>query len=115
MESFTKISSLIDYYNKPAKVNKDQIDWAHWSDEIRTAGVVEKIKEKYNTFKKQDYNVDLVAQKSTVTSEKYETYVKTIKIKLLIGIVLAMELPFMDETIHGKCPKSNWSRSYWRY
>jgi hypothetical protein len=33
------------------------------------------MKDKYESFKKQDYNIDLVAQKSTVNSEKYETYV----------------------------------------
>jgi len=66
---------LVDFYNKPAKTFKDDIDWSSWKDQIRTAGVVDKIHAKYENFKKQNYNVDLVAQKSTANSEKYDTHV----------------------------------------
>lgn len=75
VESYAKLSSLVDFYNKPAKTFKDDIDWSSWKDQIRTAGVVDKIHAKYENFKKQNYNVDLVAQKSTANSEKYDTHV----------------------------------------
>lgn len=74
-EAYSKLSSLVDFYNKPSKSFKDDIDWAQWKDQIRTAGVVEKIQAKYSNFKKSNYNVDLVASKSTVNSDKYDTYV----------------------------------------
>lgn len=42
---------------------------------MRTEGLVEKIKEKYEDFKTQTYNIDAIAQKSTITSEQYSNYV----------------------------------------
>jgi hypothetical protein len=41
-EAYGKISSLIDYYNKPPAQYKEDIDWSYWKDNIRTEGVVEK-------------------------------------------------------------------------
>lgn len=82
-EAYGKISSLIDYYNKPPTQYKEDIDWNYWRDNIRTEGVVEKyklnkfrIQDKLNEYKStQNYNIDNIAMKSVINSEKYETYV----------------------------------------
>jgi len=74
-ESFSKISSLIDYYNKPASAFKEEINWDYWKENIRTDGVVGKLKDKYEHYKStQNYNIDSIAQKSVINSEKYETH-----------------------------------------
>jgi hypothetical protein len=80
VESYSKLSSLVDFYNKPAKTFTDDIKWDTWNEQIRTAGVVDKIHAKYASFQKSNYNVDLVAQKSTANSEKYDTYVMILKL-----------------------------------
>jgi hypothetical protein len=41
-EAFSKISSLIDFYNKPPAQYKEDIDWNYWKDNIRTEGVVDR-------------------------------------------------------------------------
>jgi hypothetical protein len=41
-EAYGKISSLIDYYNKPVAQYTENIDWNYWKDNIRTDGVVDK-------------------------------------------------------------------------
>jgi hypothetical protein len=41
-EAFSKVSALVDYYNKPPQQYKEDIDWKYWEDNIRTEGVVTK-------------------------------------------------------------------------
>jgi len=41
---------------------------------LRTEGLVDKIKDKYQEFKSQSYNIDSIAQKSVVLSNKYDEY-----------------------------------------
>lgn len=40
VEAYSKISSLIDYYNKPASPFKEDVDWEYWKNNIRTEGIV---------------------------------------------------------------------------
>jgi hypothetical protein len=73
-ESLMKLSSLVDYYNRPAEPLKENIDWGYWKENIRTAGIVEKISDKFNDYKTQVYNVDSIAQKSAINSERFDNY-----------------------------------------
>ncbi len=73
-ETLMKLSSLIDYYNKPAQVYKEYLDWSYWKQNVRTEGVVDKIKEKFDEFKTHAYNVDAIAQRSAINSENFDNY-----------------------------------------
>jgi hypothetical protein len=73
-ENVSKLGSLIDYYNRPAKSFNDNINWGYWKDNIRTTGLVEGIRGKYDEFKTYTYNVDSIAQRSAINSEKYDNY-----------------------------------------
>lgn len=79
---------------------------------MRTEGLVEKIKDKYEDFKTQSYNIDAIAQKSTITSERYSNYVGWI---FKLGTVPEMELSSMDETIPRECEYFEWYWGSWRY
>ena len=75
-ESVTKLSSLIDFYTKKAEnVSEDknlQINWDEWRKEIRTPGIVDKLQHKLEEAKTQKYNVDSLASKAALTSDKYD-------------------------------------------
>ena len=84
-EAFFKLSSLMDFYNKPPQPYKDvnkfflqfqDIDWSYWGENVRSIGLVDKIKSKFDEFKTQDYNIDVIAQRSTINSERFDNYVK---------------------------------------
>ena len=77
-EAFGKLSSLIDFYNKPANDFKEDLNWNYWGENIRTAGLVDKVKAKYEQFAEQEYNIDHIAEKSTANSESFENYVNII-------------------------------------
>jgi hypothetical protein len=74
-ESFSKLSSLIDYYNKPVEASKDNIEWKYWEENIRSSGLVDNIKSKYDEYKTYNYNIDSVAQRSSLNSEVFDQYV----------------------------------------
>lgn len=82
-EAFSKLSSLIDYYNRPANDFKEvkniyifqDLNWNYWNENIRTQGLVDKVKAKYEDFQKQEYNIDNIAQRSTANSERFDNYV----------------------------------------
>lgn len=55
-----QIQSILEFFNKPSN-NQGQlpaINWAEWESNIHTAGVVGKIKAKYEAFLKAEYNVE---------------------------------------------------------
>ena len=55
-----QIQSILEFFNKPSS-NQGQlapINWAEWESNIHTAGVVGKIKAKYEAFLKAEYNVE---------------------------------------------------------
>ena len=55
-----QIQSVLDFFNKPS-TNQGQlppINWKEWESNIHTAGVVGKIKAKYDAFMKAEYNVE---------------------------------------------------------
>ena len=55
-----QIQSVLDFFNKPS-TNQGQlpaINWKEWESNIHTAGVVGKIKNKYDAFMKAEYNVE---------------------------------------------------------
>ena len=85
-EAFGKLSSLIDFYNKPVEPVKDNIDWKYWSDNIRSSGLVDKIKSKYDEFKTYSYNIDSIAQRSSLNSEAFDHYVNNINIRVYFSI-----------------------------
>jgi hypothetical protein len=41
-EAYSKVASLIDYYNKQVPALKEKVDWNYWEDNIRTSGIVNK-------------------------------------------------------------------------
>ena len=54
-----QISSILEFFTKPThNTGLQQIDWADWESNIHTAGVVGKIKNKYEGFMKAEYNVE---------------------------------------------------------
>lgn len=73
-ETYMKLSSLIDFYNKPAQTFKEDIDWGYWKDNVRSEGLVDKIKDKFEELKGYSYNIDSIAQRSAINSENYDNY-----------------------------------------
>jgi hypothetical protein len=71
-EAVAKLASLVSYYTKPVESSKDKIDWDLWKQNIRTPEIVEKLKSKLEQAYSKSYNVEALASKSVVTSEKYE-------------------------------------------
>lgn len=54
-----QISSILEFFNKAShNTGLAPINWAEWESSIHTAGVVGKIKNKYEAFMKAEYNVD---------------------------------------------------------
>ncbi len=54
-----QIQSVIEFFNKPTNNHGlSAIAWKEWEDNIHTAGVVGKIKAKYDGFMKAEYNVE---------------------------------------------------------
>ncbi len=74
-ESYLKLSSLVDFYNKPVEPVKENIDWKYWEDNIRSSGIVNKIKSKFDEYKTYSYNIDSIAQRSSINSEVFDQYV----------------------------------------
>ena len=81
-EAFGKLSSLIDFYNKPANDFKEDLNWGYWGENIRTSGLVDKVKSKYEQFQEQEYNIDHIAETSTANSESFENYVNILRLFL---------------------------------
>ena len=71
-EAVSKLSSLIAYYTKPSDSSNEKIDWNFWSQNIRSEGIVNKLKDKLESVKDKTYNVEALAAKSAVVSDKYE-------------------------------------------
>lgn len=67
-----QIQSILEFFNKPSN-NQGQlpaINWNEWETNIHTAGVVSKIKGKYEAFMKAEYNVDSAVAQVGHQSEK---------------------------------------------
>lgn len=74
-DATNKLSSLVDFYSKSGNdFESSQINWEEWKKEIRTEGIVEKLKEKNAEVAKKNYNIDDLAAKSAVVSDKYDNY-----------------------------------------
>ncbi len=52
------MQNLLDFFNQGGSNKLKAIDWAGHKERIHTAGVVEKIHNKYNNFMKSNYSVD---------------------------------------------------------
>ena len=72
LEAVNKLSSLVGYYTKPAEESKENIDWNFWKQNIRSEGIVDKLHDKLNQAYEKTYNVETLASKSAVNTEKYE-------------------------------------------
>jgi hypothetical protein len=67
-----QIQSILEFYNKPS-TNHGQlpaINWNEWESNIHTAGVVSKIKAKYDAFMKAEYGVESAVGQVGHQSEK---------------------------------------------
>jgi hypothetical protein len=67
-----QIQSILEFFNKPSS-NHGQlpaINWAEWESNIHTAGVVSKIKAKYEAFMKAEYGVESAVGQVGHQSEK---------------------------------------------
>ena len=55
-----QIQSILEFFNKPSNNhgNLPAINWSVWESDIHSAGVVGKIKAKYEAFMKAEYNVE---------------------------------------------------------
>ena len=55
-----QIQSILEFFQKPSQNSGSlpAINWADWESNIHTAGVVGKIKAKYDAFMKAEYNVE---------------------------------------------------------
>ena len=51
------------------------IDWKYWEENVRTSGLVTKIKSKFDEYKTYNYHIDSIAQRSSLNSEIYDQYV----------------------------------------
>ncbi len=45
-----QLSSLINYYNRFDEVESKEIDWNFWGSQIKTKGLVEKIKSNFESL-----------------------------------------------------------------
>jgi hypothetical protein len=62
---------VIEFFNKPStNTGLPTINWSEWESNIHTAGVVNKIKAKYEGFMKAEYNVDAAVGQVGHQSEK---------------------------------------------
>lgn len=67
------MTNLVNYYNKPAtKTPTEEINWQQWDSSIQTGGVVDTIRENYDSLMAESYNVDAVA--NDITSAPSDEY-----------------------------------------
>lgn len=57
-EAHSQLQSVLDFFNNGTSQKLKSIDWAGHKERIHTAGVVEKVHNKYNNFMKSSYSVD---------------------------------------------------------
>ena len=59
-----QLSSLMNYYNRaPSSMEFAEFDWAKWSEDIVTEGLVDKVKQNYETLVAEQYEVEGIAKK----------------------------------------------------
>jgi len=58
-----QLNSLISYFNREAEAETKEINWENWKKEIKTEGLVDKIKKNYEDINQQQYNREEVMQK----------------------------------------------------
>lgn len=87
-ESHSQLSSILDYYNRTASAQAGEIDWASARDSIHTAGVVDKIRAKYEKFLESEYAVDSAVSKLGHATEKMQ------------ALDIAMQYNFMLYFVH---------------
>ena len=73
-ESFAKLSSLVDYYSKSTSSTESPINWEQWKSQIRTEGIVDKLKAKNEELQAQTYNVESLASSSAHNTDQYDKY-----------------------------------------
>ena len=64
-----QLQAILDYFNRNSSGDLAPIDWENYSSNIHTAGVVDKIKDKYELFMKTEYNVEGAVGKCGVRTE----------------------------------------------
>lgn len=59
-EKHSQLTSLLDYYNRYSEgaENLEPIDWDHYSSNIHTPNVVDKMRHKYAEFMEAEFGVD---------------------------------------------------------
>ena len=58
-----QLNSLISYFNREAEAETKEINWENWKKEIKTEGLVDKIKKNNEDINHQQYNREEVMQK----------------------------------------------------
>lgn len=58
-----QLSSLMNYYNKQEDTETKDIDWKLWEGQIKTKGLVDKIKSNFESLITQEYNSSEILQK----------------------------------------------------
>jgi hypothetical protein len=86
-EKLGQIQAVIEFFNKPStNTGLATINWAEWEGNIHTAGVVNKIKAKYEAFMLAEYNVEAAVGQVGHQSEK----VKSLEIANTYNFMLYM-------------------------
>jgi hypothetical protein len=70
-DKLSQIQSVLEFFNKPSanQGTLPAVNWAQWEADLHTAGVVGKIKAKYEAFMKAEYNVESAVGKVGHQSE----------------------------------------------
>ncbi|KAL4483254.1 hypothetical protein ABPG74_019280 [Tetrahymena malaccensis] len=66
----TQLSSLVSFYNKQHVEQIPTIDFNEWKNVISTQGLVEKVKENYESLIKEQYNTDAISKQISSASSK---------------------------------------------
>ena len=84
-----QLQSILDFFNKSeTQAALKEIDWAGHKERIHTAGVVDKIHEKYEKFMASEYSVESAVSKCGGTTEKMQ------------ALDVAMQYNFMLYFVH---------------
>ena len=68
-----QLSTVLEYLNKQStNTGLKPIEWKEWEDNLHTAGVVDRIKGKYEAFMKAEYSVESAVSQVGVVTEKMQ-------------------------------------------
>jgi len=71
-DQHNQLSAVLDFYNRSTDSSLKAIDWDGYRARIHTAGVVDKIKGKYDAFMDTTYQIDNAVQRCGGSTEKMQ-------------------------------------------